>query len=548
MSNFYAEGVDLKVAEKYRVPPRIPVPRDVIAHVCGDHYKQLTADPETDYNFNLERSVIHKIEEWKRVHDQTEHVRQEQLRARDRERRQLIEQEQKHLLNQVSYPSTADLSSDGENDVPGGGGGESSGGAPIKLNGTPEVKVQAMAPVARAHRLQNDFNTILQPTVVPEWKSAGKGESGSGKACGVDAESSRSHYNNNSSSNPSRSYDYSEWESDNYSPFDRMELKSINDLDILAQVLHTTQLNRTSPAAPDNKDHTPEDGPPPSPPSSPVEVEEIATTGPAEEPQQEQQKLQQDPEIPVASSSSESASSVVNYSWNMNNNHIHTAATAAPPQPNNGQSEPVPTTFPAYHSTTTSAVTSTTPHGGYGQHLQQGGYYNQHHQQPQYQSNVPAYNYQQYSANYNHYPTNSQLHHTPMAATTGVHGFNGHVERESEETKTNSLLRSRSKSVPDIVNELEEEVKASEQRRRVRNHSQSYKVPNDDDSGDDHHDEDDENGEGGEVAKASAFERLPQDSQVLAMKISRMGFPVNVVATVIEQLGNDDKKVIGWGV
>lgn len=86
------------------------------------------------------------------------------------------------------------------------------------------------------------------------------------------------------------------------------------------------------------------------------------------------------------------------------------------------------------------------------------------------------------------------------------------------------------------MNELEEEVKASEQRRRVRNHSQSCKATEEEA-------EDDEEEGTASPAPLQAYDRLPPDSRTLALKISKMGFPVNVVATVIEQLGNDDKKV-----
>lgn len=90
------------------------------------------------------------------------------------------------------------------------------------------------------------------------------------------------------------------------------------------------------------------------------------------------------------------------------------------------------------------------------------------------------------------------------------------------------------------MNELEEEVKASEQRRRVRNHSQSCKAPEEEEK-----EEDDGVAEEGTASPPplQAYERLPPDSRTLALKISKMGFSVNVVATVIEQLGNDDKKV-----
>lgn len=513
MSNFYAEGVDLKVAEKYRIPPRIAIARDVIARVCGDHYKQLTADPETEYNFSLERSVIQKIEEWKRVHDETEGDRQEQLRARDRERRLLIEQQQKLLLNQVSYPSTDDLSLDGEAEERAGQrDNDDSSGEPTKPHG--DAAVAAAVPVTSAHRLQGDFSVILQPTIVPDSTTTStNGDSGQRESLFTRSQQQArgSHSASNNSSSLARATDYSEWESDNYSPFDRMELKSINDLDILAQVLQTTQLNRNAllspppPAEAQEGEAIPSEGvpqptPPKSPPASPVE--ESATR----------------PNVVSEAVHPVQQDSLSAYSWN--NGTPHTAHQAGPPS----SSADTITTFPTYLQE-------------YGQ-LQHGGYYNQQQHLPhQYHSNNPAYthpndSYQyppQFSANYNSY--SSPMHHQ-----TNPYSSNGPAAEEKTNAAS-SLLRSRSKSVPDIVNELEEEVKASEQRRRVRNHSQSCKARDEDEEDEGDEEEDRPTGN-------SAFERLPPESKELALKISKMGFPVDVVATVIEQLGNDDKKVM----
>lgn len=514
MSNFYAEGVGLKVAEKYKVPPRIAVPRDVIGHLCGDHYKRLTSDPELEYNFDLERNVIQKIEQWQRVHDQAEQERQEQLQARDRERRLLIEQQQKQLLNQVSYPSTEDLSSDGEEaekSKDNASGEDDSSGTNTKEE--PAAKVA----VTSAHRLQGDFSTILQPTIVPESKTSGGGPTWSSVLLAGGVDKSKTSCSNNN-------LNYSDWESDNYSPFDRMELKSINDLDILAQVLQTTQLNNkssSSPAAVDNKETSAEPPqPPPSPPSSPIAAVEL-------------EKVSQEPPRDVVTVSQPEPSQPQNVHsyvtpWNMPN--PTQSPVTVQHSLHNGQSEAI-CTFQNYQLPTT--------HQSYVkpqpmQHCQpsvSAGYYDLHLQNQYHHSNIPAYPPTSsfpthYSANYSQYP--NQVGSPPPV-------MNDHFKGSEPNPSSSSLLRSRSKSVPDIVNELEEEVKASEERRRVRNHSQSSKgyaaVPDDDD-----HEE--------SSPSESVFERLPRESKDLVLKIATMGFSVNVVAAVVEQLGNDDKKII----
>lgn len=500
MSNFYAEGIDLKVSEKYRVPPRIAVPRDVVAQVSGDHYSQLQS--ETEYDFNLERNVIRKIEEWKRVHDQNEHVRHEQLRAWDRERRQLIEQEQKHLLNQVSYPSTADLSSsddEGKNDVGERRGRRQEDESSVTAgNTTSSNTIEAATGVQNgSHKeekpsvkvnpsVNRDFSTILQPTVVPEssgMRSFQLPDSFQGSQ-GINKVSQRG--------DQVTALNYSDWESDNYSPFDRMELKSINDLDILAQVLRTTQLNS-------NNNNQPEDPPPSPPSSSPVELPP---------------KSNCDEGVPPSGDGEVSSE---NYSWNQN--PIENTSEASSNQTKVDQPAPTATinTFPTFSH-------QQPPVQDYAHQVVVNGYYNNHNNNNtnhphQYQSNIPpSYNYSSYSAANFHY---SQLNTQHQVIASQENGS------EEKGSGSNSLLRSRSKSVPDIVNELEEEVKASEQRRRVRNHSQCNRV-------EDHEEDDDAD---------DTFERLPRESKELAMRISRMGFPINLVATVIEQLGNDDKKV-----
>lgn len=542
MANFSVDGIVIKVAEKYRVPPRIAIPEEVVQLVCGDHYKRLLADTKVEYDFNLERNVIQKIDEWQRVHDQSEHVRQEQLRARDRERRQNQEKEQKHLLNQVSYPSTDDLSLSSDNENTGEDDSRSvdpqqqqqsnlSTNQPPNLGGGSNGK----AP----HPLSQDFSCILQPTIVPEpnigivesnkamstWSAALKNSSGGLMSGG------------NGLTNTA--INYSEWESDNYSPFDRMELKSMNDLDILAQVLHTTQLANNAEKAEQNKALCEEELPK-SPPQ--ITSPEACVSPP---PAQVKSPPSPPPVVPTVTNSTQFTESYSN-PWQYHNHQPVNAPT---------QSQAHPSTFLTYQEqpTTASATAASQSHMDYNSPGSNGSYYPNH--QNQQQSNnarsylpqqpihqYPATVYQQYATNHYQYPPPSAgqtQYSTQFSGMTTTAELDRKLDSESSPS-SQSLMRSKSKSVPDIMHELEEEVKASEQRRRTRNHSQCAKTAAEEEEAADN------DSSSPDDSKTDPLERLTTtESRDLAIKISKMGFSLHVVATVIEHLGNDDKKVSG---
>lgn len=203
----YTEGVPIKISEKYKPPPEIHLPTRVLQQfakvnvpVAFDH----------DYDFSLERKIISKTSEWINIRVRERRERQERIQQRELARQRQIELEQKLKLNQVSYPSADEISSCDEDDE--------------VANGTsqPQIKIEASdKPFS-----PTNFNTILVPTQASQ------------PADTLGFKKSHRRY----ASNSSNKIDFSFFESDT-SPFDHLEMKSMNEMEMLAEVLGSTTMS-----------------------------------------------------------------------------------------------------------------------------------------------------------------------------------------------------------------------------------------------------------------------------------------------------------------
>uniref|UniRef100_A0A1B0CGX6 Putative histone methyltransferase complex subunit ash2 n=1 Tax=Lutzomyia longipalpis TaxID=7200 RepID=A0A1B0CGX6_LUTLO len=200
----YIDGVPVKISENYRPPPIISLPQPTRHRLERREHPSVASD----YDFALELSVLTKIREWRNLRDGQDTVRRERILVREQERRRVLEERQKALLTQVSYPSAEDLSSE-EDELP--------AETQIERHSTPQGHFSP----------PTNFDTILMPTVLPDAR-------GSATTCQDAQRAPKSPYSALAKIN------YSDFESDTSSPFDNLELKTINDLDILAQVLKTT--------------------------------------------------------------------------------------------------------------------------------------------------------------------------------------------------------------------------------------------------------------------------------------------------------------------
>lgn len=194
----YTDGVPIKISERYKPPPPVHLPTKIIQQLA----KTETPVAFEDYNFDLEHKIISKTSEWISWRAREKSERQERIHQRELARLKHLEDEQKQKLNQVSYPSTDDISSCDEDD---------------ELPNEATSSQQQTIPNEKTFSPTN-FNTILMPTQA--------------LLDPVSAKKSHRRY----ASNSSNKIDFSFFESDT-SPFDHLEMKSMNEMEVLAQIL-----------------------------------------------------------------------------------------------------------------------------------------------------------------------------------------------------------------------------------------------------------------------------------------------------------------------
>lgn len=211
------DGVPVKISEKYKPPPKVSLPQSIVQRLANSN--AVLSEPV--YDFTLEKIVLSKITEWKTVREQERSSRCDRIRQRQRQ----TEEKQKQMLTAVSYPSAEDLSSADEDE-------ETSSSATGAVSGeSPSANVTTVIP--NPYGAANHFNTILVPTVVPSVSDD------------TNAEPNQNQYASSTATKTNLfKINYSDFENDTSSPFDNIELKTINDLDILAQVLKTSKLQQ----------------------------------------------------------------------------------------------------------------------------------------------------------------------------------------------------------------------------------------------------------------------------------------------------------------
>lgn len=215
----YTEGVPIKISERYKPPPEIHLPTRVIQQFTKTN---VPVAFDNDYDFNLERKIISKTSEWINIRLREKRERQERIHQRELARQRQIEEEQKLKLNQVSYPSADEISSCDEDDE--------------VANGTVNPKINVVS--SDKPFSPTNFNTILVPTQAQALPT-------SENTLGL--KKSHRRY----ASNSSNKIDFSFFESDT-SPFDNLEMKSMNEMEMLAEVLGSTTMSTTNQTTTEN--------------------------------------------------------------------------------------------------------------------------------------------------------------------------------------------------------------------------------------------------------------------------------------------------------
>uniref|UniRef100_U5EE82 Putative histone methyltransferase complex subunit ash2 n=1 Tax=Corethrella appendiculata TaxID=1370023 RepID=U5EE82_9DIPT len=481
-SSNYMDRIPVKISEKFKPPKKLQLPQSV----CQKLSDQNLGKPIVRCDFGLENNVLKHISEWRTIRDRVRNERKERLSVKQLERQKQIEEEQKTKLNQVCYPNTDDLSSTDDEDC------DEETSPSNDLSETMTTTTGHFSPL-------NKFDSILTPTILPE--NNNDEHSQQQMQLNHINSSSTSDYSNIPKIKSLNKINYSDFENDTSSPFDNMELKTINDLAILAQVLN---LN-----------------------TNPTECQS----------QNDQQQSQPQPQM--------NCNSTTTYDQYMNQPQTnYQYMLTSPPQ--------------------LSSVTNSTNTLQLQQHeLNSNNFYTNYNQQQQQQYMLPIQHHQSYNNYYQHqaiattnysnynnfyYQNQNNYNYAPAAVTTtttttinpSLSATTNDNQQQQHQFYNNAIAsnnlettKSKSKSVPDIVQQLNNEITDSEI-KRIRNNSQTLTSCNN------------ESKPNLQTAKISEehFTKLSNSLQNLSKNISLMGFPLERVVRIVNKFGKDDKKII----
>ncbi|XP_053681231.1 probable serine/threonine-protein kinase cdc7 [Anopheles nili] len=619
----YMDGVPVKISERFKPPPKIVLPQGVVNRLS--QYDVVQVMNESCYDGELEDTVLKRITEWKAIKERERYERKARLQAKEQERVRLVEAEQKRKLNQISYPNTDELSSASDDNDEGISTARVANGSEDEYEEDNDESGPSGSSDERANLKPFDhmsqLSSILVPTVIreavpsavdaPAYPDVPMNANIIPKTAQVETarpmNASFGSNNNNNNNNNYNKINYSDFENDTSSPFDNMELRTINDLDILAQVLKQN-ITLTSPETDaeknDTKNWQSQD------PDKQRESEEkkqaplpgatahSSTVAPSEQQQLQQQQLPAPSNpVPLSTNPYNSAYST-NQQYSMYaTQYPHSAQTTIVPSGGNDYLSSSYNTYQPYANygaqyDTVAATASSFSSANVGETRYPMGNYtsptyhvppaSQTHQAsyPSVASNY-AYGYQQqhsyvtapstsmasgtgtstYTPNYGYNTTttsaaapsvygagfareNYQSLHavsTPGAtATANPSVYTTAAEHSVAGFDAAAGLKSKSRSVPDIMRQLNDEVQDSVT-RRTRNNSQTISdrqttslrgqdtVPNITDE---------------KRVDYTKYNQLSQADQNVVKRINSMGFPLERVVWVLQRIGNDDKKII----
>ncbi|XP_030756887.1 ubiquitin-associated protein 1 [Sitophilus oryzae] len=220
MANTYVDEIKVKISEKYKPPFRISMPMSYSQRLTINKQMQ---DNRPTYNFHLERTVLDKVREWKDTRKNLTEERKDRLELAKKEFENRIQEEKLDRIEQeqaqarILEDTTKNASIDQS--------------VTSHLQKTHENFTQPHNSIQHQPSFISS-NGILMPTPYLSNPS------------NANILKPMPLQNTNFESNTQRNvkpFNLSDFESDTSSPFDNMELKSINDLEELAQVLKSEQ-------------------------------------------------------------------------------------------------------------------------------------------------------------------------------------------------------------------------------------------------------------------------------------------------------------------
>ncbi|XP_039758612.1 uncharacterized protein LOC120632705 [Pararge aegeria] len=499
MSHFsdFMDGVPVKISEKYKRPPRIELPYSVTE--CPLRSQNFVESVK--YCSTFERNVLSKLKELRSAKETRKNERKHRLQLLEEAKQKKLdaiavaeaEEKLKQLsVSEVSYPSTDEISAlspddkaDRINTCP---SQDSSPEVDKSVNTDIEyicTSAQSQTNILQPIQVQSNYqqsNLLDDPDPLQEYKNQTK-------------MNKYPHYNRNTDA-----LTFKDFESDTSSPFDNVELKTINDMELLAQVL---QSQRGSAASCEPQNYNQED----------------LYTG-------------------YTNCATQAQMNGVTYLPN---------AYVEPPVQNPNVIYASPQHYPVSN----------------GYYVQENVCDNQTMENmyvPNYQYYVPnqypgpSIPYQQY----NQLPTSSrelqaqngpfipqpyyyQNPPVPFVANTQVPETND--QEDIPYVSSQTTVKSRSRSVPDIVKELNDELASAYQRANERSYNASpapVNVPR----SSSHSDKKEERRKKRIEKLPNPYEKFPAKLQNMCQQIHSMGFPLDRVARMCSLVGENDKKVI----
>ncbi|KAJ8714762.1 hypothetical protein PYW07_002987 [Mythimna separata] len=508
MSHFgdFMDGVPVKISERYKRPLRFDLPYTV--NECPIRAQNVVDN--ANYSCTFEKNVLAKLKELRNAKETKKNERRHRLQLRQEAEQKRLdaiaaaedEERLKQLsVSEVSYPSTDDISPLSADDR-----ADKNCDNVAKVDNTPNhadvsTNINYHTPSIVADSQLN----ILQPTLVKAYQQENSllDDPDPLQNLKMNTKITRIAHNPNIDT-----LTFRDFENDTSSPFDNVELKTINDMELLAQVLQDQKESTTSchPQA----GYTPEHGYTMPNCVSQPHVDGV-TYLPAtylEQPMQNTNMMYGSPQhYPMS-----------------NGYYIPTDNDTANMYMQNYQYYITPNPYPAvdqYYSNqlpTTSGEMSNVSNGSY----------------------IP----QPYYFQYPHVPVTYQPGNAPEPYQMVVQNEN--VDQNQAAAGPQASVKSRSRSVPDIVRELNDELAKLRTSERSYNVSPAPKtqapqvaaVPVKSDRKEEKR-----------IRRKSEnlpnpFEKLSPKLQDMCRKIHGMGFPLDRVARVCTLVGDNDKKVI----
>lgn len=527
MSHFgdFMDGVPVKISEKYKRPPRMELHYSVTEIPLRAQYVVDSAK----YCSTFEKNVLGKIKELRSAKETKKNERKHRLQLLQEAKQKkldalaVVEEEErlKQLsVSEVSYPSTDEISAlspdeklDKNCDI-----------TAIKNTDGEVVAAESNYPACSNHT-DSQMN-ILQPIQVksinhPEASLLDDPILDPLQNLKLSANVKKVPYSHNV-----ETLTFKDFEQDTSSPFDNVELKTINEMELLAQVLQNQRASMTS------------CNPHSYIPSQAYDTvncgTQISSDGVTYLPSQYMEHPIQSPPNMMYASPQHYPSNGYYTQADMDNMYMQNYQYYVP------NNYPIDPYYNNQHADEAQMQNGAS-------YIPQPYYYDYSQVPIQYQQ--PMYSYK--SLENNAMPIETQENEaTPknVPARQNVPITQNMSGRQDALATQNTIVKSRSRSVPDIVNELNDEIILSRQRANERscNPSPTPKlVPQPSSS----------SGKNIERRHRRKHEQLPNPYEKLSVplqnmcqKIHGMGFPLDRVARICTLVGDSDKKVSWFSI